>query len=175
MRRQGCPRYGKNMTRAELNENFLLAMDTIRARKGRSALTVLGIVIGVTSVISVAAIITGLNRNVADRVNSLGSKVFFISRIPNGMVRMTEEIRTRKYLTYDQVVAARALCKTCEVVTGFGTRIAFFGETSVIRRGREEVENPFIRGVEPEYSDAIPMFSVADGRFISKYDLEHTR
>ena len=61
------------MTRTELNENFLLAMDTIRARKGRSALTVLGIVIGVTSVISVAAIIEGLNRHVADKVNSLGS------------------------------------------------------------------------------------------------------
>ena len=59
------------MTRSELNENFRLAMDTIQARKGRSALTVLGIVIGVTSVISVAAIIQGLNRHVADRVQSL--------------------------------------------------------------------------------------------------------
>src|SRR5580658_659686 len=126
------------MTRTELNENFLLAMDTIRARKGRSVLTVIGIVIGVTSVISVAAIITGLNRNVADRVNALGSKVFFITRIPNGMVRMTEEIRTRKYLTYEDAVAAREQCKNCEIVTTFGTRVAFFGETSVIRHGREE-------------------------------------
>ena len=170
-----APLGNKNMTRTELNENFLLAMDTIRARKGRSALTVLGIVIGVTSVISVAAIIEGLNRHVADKVNSLGSKVFFITRIPNGMVRMTEEIRTRKYLTYEDGLAAREQCKNCEIVTTFGTRVAFFGETSVIRNGREEVENPFIRGVEPEYGDAIPMFSIADGRFISKYDQEHTR
>src|SRR5258707_1034803 len=123
-------------------------MDTIRARKGRAALTILGIVIGVTSVISVAAIITGLNKNVADRVQSLGSRVFFITRIPNGMVRMTEEIRLRKYLTHEMAVTAREQCKSCEIVTGFSTRIAFFGETSVIRRGREEVENPFIRGVE---------------------------
>src|SRR5258708_36357189 len=112
------------MTRAELHENFSLAMDTIRARKGRSALTVLGIVIGVTSVISVAAIIQGLNRHVADRVQSLGSRVFFITRIPNGMVRMTEEIRTRKYLTNDNAIAAREQCKSCELVTGFSTRIA---------------------------------------------------
>src|SRR5712672_3366521 len=99
------------MTRTELNENFTLAMDTIKARKGRAALTILGIVIGVTSVISVAAIITGLNKNVADRVQSLGSRVFFITRIPNGMVRMTEDIRMRKYLTHEMAVAAREQCK----------------------------------------------------------------
>src|SRR5712672_1910987 len=107
------------MTRTELNENFTLAMDTIRARKGRSALTILGIVIGVTSVISVAAIIEGLNKHVADRVQTLGSRVFFISRIPQGMLKMTEEIRTRKYLRYEDAVSAREMCKTCELVTGF--------------------------------------------------------
>lgn len=163
------------MTRTELNENFSLAMDTIRARKGRSALTILGIVIGVTSVISVAAIIEGLNKHVADRVQTLGSRVFFISRIPQGMVKMTEEIRTRKYLTYDESVALRELCRSCELVTGFSTRIAFFGDVDVIRHGREEQQNPFIRGVEPEYAAAIPLFSVADGRFISKFDLDHER
>jgi len=163
------------MTRTELTENFTMAMDTIQARKGRSALTILGIVIGVTSVISVAAIIGGLNKHVADRVQALGSRVFFISRIPQGQVRMTEAIRTRKYLRYEDVVTARDICKSCELVTGFGTRIPFFGETDVIRHGREEQQNPFVRGVEPEYAAAIPMFSVQDGRFISKFDLEHER
>ena len=49
------------MTRTEVNENLCVALDTLRSRKIRSALTILGIVIGVTSVISVAAIIDGLN------------------------------------------------------------------------------------------------------------------
>ena len=49
------------MTRAEVRENLLVALDTLRTRKVRSGLTILGIVIGVTSVISVAAIIDGLN------------------------------------------------------------------------------------------------------------------
>ena len=43
------------MTTAELKENLLVALDTLSARKGRSALTILGIVIGVTSVIAVTA------------------------------------------------------------------------------------------------------------------------
>ena len=50
------------MTRAEFRENLLVALDTLRTHKVRSGLTVLGIVIGVTSVISVASIIEGLNR-----------------------------------------------------------------------------------------------------------------
>ncbi|MCX7605624.1 MAG: multidrug ABC transporter substrate-binding protein, partial [Bryobacteraceae bacterium] len=50
------------MTRAEFTENLRVALDTLRAHKVRSSLTLLGIVIGVTSVIGVAAIINGLNR-----------------------------------------------------------------------------------------------------------------
>ena len=49
------------MTAGELKENLASRMDTLRSRKVRSALTILGIVIGVTSVICVAAIIDGLN------------------------------------------------------------------------------------------------------------------
>ena len=59
-------------------------MDTLRARKVRSALTILGIVIGVTSVISVAAIIDGLNGLIQARIKSFGSRSFFITRIPPG-------------------------------------------------------------------------------------------
>ena len=54
------------MTGAAIKENLLVAMDTLRSRKVRSALTILGIVIGVTSVICVAAIIDGLNGCIQD-------------------------------------------------------------------------------------------------------------
>ncbi len=164
------------MTRAELKENFLVAMDTIRTRKGRSALTILGIVIGVTSVISVAAIIQGLNKHVADRVQSLGARVFFVTRIPLARFgRLPEYIRMRKYLRYDDARVIREQCRSCEYATAFGTRAIFFGDTNLIRHGRESVENPILRGVDPEYADAVPLFAVRDGRFISRFDLEHAR
>ena len=60
------------------------ALETLRWSKVRSALTVLGIVIGVTSVISMASIIQGLNKFVQDKVESLGSRTYFISRFPPG-------------------------------------------------------------------------------------------
>src|ERR1035437_56562 len=62
------------MTRAEIKENLLVALDTLRTRKVRSALTILGIVIGVTSVISVAAIIDGLNGYILNRIRSFGTR-----------------------------------------------------------------------------------------------------
>ena len=88
------------MTRTEVLENFSVAWDTLRANKGRSALTILGIVIGVTSVISVAAIITGLNQYIAAKVESFGSRTYYVSRIPFGTPpdRLPDKIRVRKYI-----------------------------------------------------------------------------
>jgi putative ABC transport system permease protein len=164
------------MTREELKENFLVAMDTLRARKGRSALTILGIVIGVTSVIAVAAIIQGLNHNVAERVEGLGSRTFFVGRLPFGRFGdPPEHIRLRKHFTYEDAAAISEQCRTCQYATGFGTRALFFGDQVEIRAGRERVENPIIRGVDTNYSDAIPLCSVADGRSISHFDLQHSR
>ena len=70
------------MTRHEVLENLSVALDTLRARKVRSGLTILGIVIGVTTVIAVASIIDGLNGEIKERVERLGSNTLFITRIP---------------------------------------------------------------------------------------------
>ena len=81
-------------------ENLSVALETLRGRKARSALTVLGIVIGVTSVISVAAIIDGLNRHIKGRITSIGSRLFILSRLPFGTNPRNPpaKLRTRKYL-----------------------------------------------------------------------------
>src|SRR6266404_5193061 len=127
------------MTLAQARENFLAAMGTLRSSKVRSALTVLGIVIGVSSVISMAAIIQGLNKFVQDKVESLGSRTYFLSRFPPGTdpSRWPESIRTRRYLQYDYA--------------------------------------DFVRGAEPQYIEAIPLFAIERGRFISTFDQEHAR
>ncbi len=165
------------MTRAELKENFLVAMDTIRARKGRSALTVLGIVIGVTSVISVAAIIQGLNKHVADKVQALGARVLFITRFPFGVnpFQIPEHIRVRKHLRYEDAQAIREQCRSCEFAMAIGLRPSLAFEPNEIRHGRERFESFFLRGVDPEFAQAVSMFTVQEGRFVSRFDLEHSR
>jgi putative ABC transport system permease protein len=162
----------------DLGENLNVAIDTLRSHKVRSGLTVLGIVIGVTSVISVAAIITGLNRYIQSKVEQFGPNTFFISRIPlgpQGIGPQSEKIRMRKYL--DAYDARRLLdsSRSIKIATIFGTRAAFFGDTNNIRYEGQLVDKVILRGVEPEYADVIPLFTVDRGRFISRYDNEHAR
>lgn len=165
------------MTRAELRENLLVALDTLRSHKVRSSLTILGIVIGVTSVISVASIIDGLNAYIQNKVESFGSRTYFVSRIPVGprFGRMPEHIRLRKYIQDTDAEYVRAASPSVEFVTTFGTRAFFFGDSNEIRYKGNVVERIILRGAEPEYAEAIPLFAVGQGRFISRFDEEHSR
>jgi putative ABC transport system permease protein len=165
------------MTLAQARENFLAAMETLRTSKVRSALTILGIVIGVSSVISMAAIIQGLNKFVQDKVESLGSRTYFLSRFPPGTdpSRWPERIRIRKYFEYDYANFIRDAAPHVQIVTTVGTRGFFFGQTNLITCGDRSVERVIVRGAEPPYTDAIPLFTVERGRFISTFDQEHAR
>ncbi|HYM09927.1 MAG TPA: ABC transporter permease [Bryobacterales bacterium] len=164
------------MTRGEIYESLLIALDGIRSRKMRSFLTVLGVIIGVTSVIAVAAIIEGLNRNIMSRIQALGAKTFFISRIPLARLgRLPAEIRVRKYLTFDDARVIREACPTVDIATAFATRAVFFGDSNELRYEDQEVDNSIVRGVDADYAAAIPIFEVAQGRFISSYDMDHAR
>ena len=86
-----------------------MALDTLKANKLRSGLTILGIVIGVTTVIVISSVINGLNNRVADFVSSLGSNVIWVFHLPVMGVRPTTEQLTRKKLTIEDVMALRQL------------------------------------------------------------------
>lgn len=165
------------MTLAQAKENFLAAMETLRSAKVRSALTILGIVIGVSSVISMAAIIQGLNKFVQDKVESLGSRTYFLTRFPPGTdpSRWPEKIRVRKYFEYGYAGIIREAAPHVQVVTTVGTRGFFFGQSNLITAGDHSVEKVIVRGAEPPYTDAIPLFTIERGRFISNFDEEHAR
>src|SRR5713226_4712149 len=130
------------MTASQARENFLAALETLRVNKVRSALTVMGIVIGVSSVISMAAIIGGLNKFVQDKVESLGSRTYFLSRFPPGTdpAHWPERICIRKYFEYNYADYIREAAPDVHVVTTVGTRGFFFGDTNLITSGDRSVE-----------------------------------
>ena len=165
------------MTLAQARENFAAAMQTLHSSKVRSALTVLGIVIGVSSVISMAAIIQGLNKFVQDRVESLGSRTYFLTRFPPGTdpAHMPDKIRVRRYIGYDYAEFIRAAAPDVENINTVGTRGFFFGDSNRITSGDHTVEKVIVRGAEPEYTTALPLFNIERGRFISNFDQEHAR
>jgi putative ABC transport system permease protein len=122
-----------------------------------------------------AAIIQGLNKFVQDRVDSLGSRTYFVSRFPPGSdpSRWPERIRTRKYFEYNYASYIRDAAPDVQALTTIGTRAFFFGDSNLITSGHFSVERVIVRGAEPQYIDAIPLFSVERGRFISAFDQEH--
>ena len=136
------------MTRSELRENMLVALDTLRARKVRSMLTILGIVIGVTSVIAVAAIIDGLNGFMINRIKSFGSRSLFITRIPAGYTggRLPHRIMMRKYLEIGDARYLQDTVPGLDIATAFLQRIDIGATTDSIRYADEHVERLIIRG-----------------------------
>src|SRR5450755_1649282 len=97
------------MAQGQTRESVKMALDTLRANKLRSGLTILGIVIGVMTVITISSVVNGLNQSVAGLVESLGSNVLFVFRFPAFTGRPTTEMLTRKQLTYDDSQAMRLL------------------------------------------------------------------
>ena len=165
------------MTRQELIENMTIAFDTLRERKVRSGLTILGVVIGVTSVIAVASIIDGLNGVIKDRVSKLGSHTLFVSRIPSnqGLGRLPQKIRMRKYLQDDDAQFIEETCPAVAYATVFANRTDIGESADEIRYGDEHVQRFLLRGVQPDYARALPLFAVAEGRFVTEFDEDHAR
>jgi putative ABC transport system permease protein len=88
---------------------------------------------------------------------------------------MPERIRTRKYLEYNYAEFIRQAAPHVEIVTIAGTRGFFFGDSNLVTSGNRSVEKVIVRGAEPQYTEAIPLFTVGQGRFISAFDEEHAR
>ena len=97
------------MAQGQTRESIKMALDTLKANKLRSGLTILGIVIGVTTVITISSVINGLNNRVSDFVSSMGSNIIWVFHMPVIGVRPTTEQLTRKKLTIDDVIALRQL------------------------------------------------------------------
>src|ERR1017187_3597161 len=105
-------------TSMSLGEAVSIATASLWMHKMRSVLTLLGVVIGVTSVIAVVSLVNGLNRYVAEKVFNLGADVFLINRAPSIITDISqwEESQKRKKFHFDDYEAVRDLCKSCVAV-----------------------------------------------------------
>jgi putative ABC transport system permease protein len=160
---------------SDWTETLRTALTAIRAHKMRSGLTTLGVVVGVVSVVSVAAIIHGLNEHIAERVQEIGARTIFVTRFPAfTFEQWPEKIRLRKYFKYEDVEALRRQCDACAIVSPFLTRALFFGQRNQVRYQNQTVDNPFIRGAEPNMPQTVPVFVVKEGRMFSDYENQHS-
>src|SRR6201992_4074593 len=97
------------MAGSNQREAVRMALETLRTNKMRSALTILGIVIGVMTVITISSVINGLNSSISNLVASFGTNVLWVFRFPVIGVRPTAEMLARKQMTYDDMLAMAEL------------------------------------------------------------------
>ena len=151
-----------------------MAVDTIRTNKLRSALTVLGVVIGVAVVISISSVVRGLNDNVSQVVSSIGSNIIFAFHIyPFTFSRPTEEMRKRRELTADDAIAMKDLPHVKAVTTTLQYIEPQFGTgTYVVKYGDRRAKNTILEGDLAAVKDVFD-FEMSAGRWFSDLDDEH--
>jgi putative ABC transport system permease protein len=151
-----------------------MALETLRANKLRSGLTVLGIVIGVMTVIVISSVVNGLNSRVSDLVESLGSNVLFVFRFPVFGQRPTTEMLTRKQMTYEDAVAMRALPHVVAVSPALqytDNNAPGRGGVTAIRSGSKKLQNTIITGDTAQHKDVTEL-NLLEGRFFNEGDEE---
>ncbi len=159
---------------ADLKETVTMALDTLRTNKLRSGLTILGIVIGVMTVIVISSVVNGLNSSVEGLVESLGSNVLFVFRFPVFGQRPTTEMLTRKQMTYDDAVAMRALPHVIAVSPALqytDNNAPGRGGVTAIKAGANSMQNTIITGDTPQHKDVTDL-NIMEGRFFNEGDQE---
>ena len=124
-----------------------MALETLRKNKLRSGLTILGISIGIATVILISSAINGLNGNIDRFVKSLGTNDLWVFRFePFGKRPTTEELN-RKQLTYDDGIAMRSLPYVAAVDPGLTYQNFQTGLGSVsVRAGSHKITNTILNG-----------------------------
>ena len=155
-----------------MRESVRFAAGALAAHKLRSGLTVLGIVIGVTTVIAMVSIIEGFNNNVIANFQAFGATLVQFQKFePRFGPGNRQDLKPRKNLTYEDALALKRLVPSMAAVSP--ERYWFSGDNSgapdVIYNGIEATPDTTV-GVNEDYPQANNHF-VGEGRFISDGDV----
>jgi putative ABC transport system permease protein len=156
----------------EIKESVQMALGSLKAHKMRSVLTTLGIIIGVTTVITMMSITQGLKKSVEEQLSVLGSNTFIVDKFPAIITsgKQWREYARRKNLTYED---AKAIEELCPSVKSVAPDINVYPGESIKYEGQSTDRVP-IWGVTHTYLEVYSYF-VQWGRFITPSDVEHRR
>jgi len=151
-------------------EVFRMAIDSLRAHKLRSFLTILGIVIGVMTVIGMVSIIQGLNKSFLSELQAAGSDMIVIRKNEGiQMGRQSEEERTRKDLTFDDVKAIETGAPLVKAVA-VNVMVSVFDPVEVKYQSAKS-DNTMVLGMNEKWPVVMSLYLPQLGRFITESEL----
>jgi len=153
------------------DQTVKLAVDALRSHKLRSFLTLLGVIIGVATVIAVVSVIQGLNDYVTSRVMEFGSTSFNVTKFSQGFSSLDSYWREskRRNLTTDDLDAVNAACTHCQLTSGI------YSERKTVKHKNKTIENCDLRGVTVNAAFIGQVMEIESGRHFTPGDIDHAR
>ncbi len=156
----------------QISESIIMAFHSLWAHKLRSFLALLGVIIGVFTIVGMQSVISGFRQNMHKELSILGSDTFQVQKYPainiGGQAR--NKYRNRKDLTWAHGMAIQ---EYAEHVAAVGIEDWSFGQT--IRYQDKETRSPiWVAGGIPEFALSNGYF-VQSGRFLTESDVLHNR
>ena len=160
-------------SRGEFREIFRLAFETLVRNKMRSGLTILGVVIGVATVITISSVVRGLNSNVQNMVQQMGSNIVFAFHMDvMNFGRPTAEMLNRKELTYEDAEAMKDLPHVKAVAPSIRIFMPQFGVgTYSVKYEGHTAKNTILEGNTADSREVFD-YSVAKGRWFTQMEDE---
>ncbi len=152
-----------------ISEAIKIAFLSLWANKLRSALTLLGVVIGVAAVIAVVTFVNGINGYVATKIFNLGADVFIVFKVSPAVTNIDKflEGEKRKDLTMEDYEAVLEACKHCEWV---GAQLR--NDSGHVKYGEQSISDTIVRGMTPTMV-AILDLDLTAGRMINDIDVRN--
>ena len=157
-----------------LKEIFQMAFDAIKTNKLRSFLTLLGIMIGVMTVIGMVSVIQGLNRSFLSELESWGSDIIIVGKYEPGIQvgRRTEEERQRKNLTLEDALALEEECSLVKAVAV--DIVADVFEDIPVKYQNIKTQDAIILGMNEKWPQVLSIYLPQEGRALSELDIHHS-
>ncbi|MFQ6038741.1 MAG: ABC transporter permease [Candidatus Aminicenantales bacterium] len=156
-----------------LREITAMAFDSLRTHKLRSILTLLGIMIGVMTVIGMVSIIQGLNRSFLSELESVGSDIIIVEKFEPGIRtgRLSEEERKRKDLTFEDALAIQEECSYVKAIVA--SLVVDVFEDIPIKYQNRKSRDAFILGMSEKQPEVLSVYLPERGRFFTESDVSH--
>jgi putative ABC transport system permease protein len=150
-------------------EALRIALQSLWANKLRSALTLLGVVIGVAAVIAVVTFVNGINGYVAEKIFNLGADVFIVFKVSPAVTNVDHFLdgEKRKDLTMADYDAAAEACHHCAYIGA-----ALRNPSGHVKYGLQEIKDTTVQGLTPAMA-VIYDVDLTSGRMLNETDLEN--